>query len=126
MKWQNHKFHNKLHNQYMNLSLNLLKIHSINSPILIYNPNGYPKCRKIEPFLIMDPCHSRHSKSLPVHEMRLDFLQLICNLDANGNWLRTSFPFSRFSHEAGRNMNESSTKACATNWPHMEVIPIKT
>ena len=64
--------------------------------------------------LTMDPCNPRGTKSLLVYEMGLDFLQLICNLDINTIWFHMSIPFSRFSHEAHRNMKESSIKACDT------------
>ena len=71
----------------------------------------------VEPFLTTNPCHPKHSKSLPVHDMRPDFLQLICNLKANANWFHTRIPFSRFSRGACRNMNELYAKACAISCP---------
>ena len=49
--------------------------------------NGYPKCWQIEPFPTKGQCHLNHSKSLSIYEMRLDFLRLICNSNANANWL---------------------------------------
>ena len=101
----------------MNLSLNLLDIHSIKWPFVTFIPNVYLKRRKIEYFLTMEPCHPKHSKSLSIHDIRLEFLQLICNSEANANWFPTCIPFSRFSREAYRNMKESFAKACATSYP---------
>ena len=98
----------------MNLSNNMLDIHSINYLFVTIIPSGHPKCEIIESFLSTDPGHPRHSKFLSIHEMRLDFLHWICNPDANANWIGTCIPFS---NGACKNMRDAKayTTHCLSN-----------
>ena len=90
--------------QYMNLSLNWLVIHSMSVHFVTFASSGCHKCHKVQPFRIMDPISlsAQDEASFPPSNMKHG---------CQGKLVSYVHSFSRFSHDACKNMKGSFSKS---------------